>query len=242
MGYAPVPLYYKVQKAIEDEIENGTLKPGNPIPTEEELQKKFRVSRTTIRTAIENLVRKGLLRKEHGRGTFVLGKKLVRITDRVSSFTHDVLAQGLTPSTRVLTLKRIESTDALRKIFSLNEDENIIQFDRLRFADQEPIAILYTYLPEWVVPGFVDKEMGEESLYDCLSREYGIKIHSADDVVEAALPTIEEARLLSIDKFTAVLSVKRTTVNSQGIPVEFVHGVFRSDRWLYHAKLRHSES
>lgn len=237
----PVPLYSRLADIIRKKILDAELAVGDLIPTEAELGREYGVSRTTIRQAIELLIRQGSLVKERGNTPYVAQAKLTHPVGSISSFTEDMLRRHITPSTRLLSLcykkpPKIEAT-----YLGISEDEEIVFLGRLRFADNEPILISNSYIPKKVVPGLVEKGLCRESLYQTLERDYGIVLFETDETIQAVAAEKEEAELLNVKKGVPLLLVHRIVRDKDGTAVEYNSSVFRGDRFKYHKKLRGRE-
>jgi GntR family transcriptional regulator len=234
----PVPLYYRLAEIIKKKILNSEFAVGDTIPTEPELQKEYLVSRPTIRQAIELLIRQGFLVRERGNTPYVAQSKLAHPVGTISSFTEDMLARGITPSTRVISLCYKKPSKIISKYLGVPCNEEIVLLKRLRFADNEPILISSSYLPKKLVPNLVEKGLPRESLYQTLERDYGIPLFETDETVQAVIGEKEEAKLLNIPEKSPLLLVHRIVRDKDGVVVEYNSSVFRGDRFKYHKKLR----
>ena len=144
----PIPLYFQLEKLILEEIDNGNYPVGSMIPTEMELSQMFGISRTTVRQAISDLVREEHLYRIKSKGTFVAHPKLVQgFIQSIQSFDDDVRSTGRTPSTEVLDLKLVELEPEVAQLMELPAGTKAIYLYRKRFADDEPIVRVETYLP-----------------------------------------------------------------------------------------------
>ena len=233
-----LPLYWQVEEYLRQQIEGKIIKPGEKILTEIELQKKFNVSRTTVRKAIERLVIVGRVEKKQGKGTFVKECKFERIMTHISSVTEEIESMGMIPGTKELCCVKEAPNPFIKDRLRLADGEKIIRYDRLRYADQTPICILYTWLPEKLFPGFVEKEKCTKSLYALYDREYGIVPTKVNETIEATLPNKEESDLLNIIESAPVMNIIRLSYDSKNRPIEFVKGIFRGDSWKYKVELR----
>ena len=143
----PIPLYFQLEKLILEEIDNGNYPVGSMIPTEMELSQMFGISRTTVRQAISDLVREEHLYRIKSKGTFVAHPKLVQgFIQSIQSFDDDVRSTGRTPSTEVLDLKLVELEPEVAQLMELPAGTKAIYLYRKRFADDEPIVRVETYL------------------------------------------------------------------------------------------------
>ena len=232
---SPVPLYYQLQELLEHEIESGALRPGNSLPTEKQLGDLYQVSRTTVRQAIDGLALKGLVIKRQGKGTFVARRKVHEELPKLRSFTEEMRARGLTPTTRVVSVKHIRPPEHISQLLELQDDEGALQVRRLRFVENTPILITTSYLPGRLHVSLT--EDFSDSLYALLERRYNVKIQSGENIIEATVAGEAEASLLKIRRGSPLLAIRRLALDPDGRPVEYVEGFYRGDRYQYVVKL-----
>ena len=232
-----MPLYFQLQEAIRNKIAHGVYKPDEPIPTEQELQKEYEVSRETVRKAINDLVLAGLVEKRRGKGTFVARPKITHRIGRVYSSTEEVIARGMEPGTRFIKVEKMIPPDYIREEMGLGASDEIIQAKRLRLADDEPVAILISYLPYDLVPDLPDVKFVNNSLYHTLEEHYGLVLSECDEIIEAGLVDEEDASLLNIPTSRPVLVVSRSTHLDNGRVIEKLVAFYRSDRFKYRVRL-----
>lgn len=230
----PLALYYQIAEVLRQRIEDGVLQPGDAIPTEEELQRLFDVSRATVRQAVRQLVNEGLLRLERPRGTFVTRPKLEEVLPELISFSDEVRRQGLAPSARVLSVATEPASAYVAARLGIAEGAPTLRLDRLRLANDAPIAVMYSHIGDWVGLDPVDDYGG--SLHTLLAQR-SIRLVDADQTIEAATATIEQARLLDYRRGSALLKVDRVTFAGDGRAVEHVVAFYRADRYAYRLRV-----
>ena len=230
----PLALYYQVAQALRHQIEAGALKPGDAIPTEEELQRLFQVSRATVRQAVRQLVADGLVRLERPRGTFVTQPKLQETLTEVISFSDEVRQKGLQPSARVLDLAIEPASDHVAQKLGLQKGDPTLRLDRLRLASGEPIALMYSHLAGWIGLDMSAEYAG--SLHEILA-ERGIRLVDAEQLISAANATTAQGQLLECRRGAALLQVERVTFSAEGRAVEHVVAFYRPDRYIYSIRL-----
>jgi GntR family transcriptional regulator len=230
----PLALYYQVAQALRQQIERGVLQPGDAIPTEEELQRLFSVSRATVREAVRQLVNDGLLRLERPRGTFVTRPKLQETLAEVISFSDEVLQQGMQPGARVLAVAIEPATTHVAQCLKIAEGDATLRLDRLRLANDEPIALMCSHLAGWIGLGINEDYSG--SLHALLSTR-GIRLVDAEQFIEAANATAEQVRLLHCRRGAALLKVERVTFSAEGRAIEHVVAYYLPDRYIYRIRL-----
>ncbi len=233
---SPVPLYYQLQEVLEHAIEAGNLAPDDALPTEKELGDSYRVSRTTVRQAIEGLVRQGLVVKRQGKGSFVARRKVHEELPKLTSFTEEMRARDLNLSTRVLSVQQISAPSHIAALLSLEPNESVLKIRRLRHVENVPILITTSYLPGRLGVSAHDDFSG--SLYTLLEGRYGVRIASGQNTIEASVASKPEAVLLGVKPRSPLLTIHRLTFDADGMPVEYVEGIYRGDRYQYVVQLR----
>lgn len=224
------PLYHQIEQALRQSIEAGQLHPGDAV-SERTLCDRYGVSRMTARQALRALREEGLLYAARGRGTFVAEAKLNVQTRQLLGFTEDMKQRGLTASSRVLSFQRRATSSEVAEQLQLTAGQEVFEIVRLRLADQVPMAHETCCLPVQLCPQLKQAEVERGSLYQILEDKYGVSIERADEVLEAALATRQEARWLELPANAPVLVVQRTVYAEERKPIEVVRSVYRGDRY-----------
>lgn len=225
-----IPMYYRIEQAILEQIQQGQFKPNQQLPTESDLAQQYQVSRITAKRALDELVRQGRAFRQQGRGTFVAQTR-IRDISGFGSFSEDIKARGLIPSSKVLQFKEIEADGEIAERLSLAPAEAIYILKRLRLASDEPVAFETAYLPRRFCDGLINEDLNNKSLYAILKEKYQIIPTWADAEIEARAATKEEAFLLSIRVGKPVLTARRVTYSANYEGIEFVHSVYNGDRF-----------
>jgi GntR family transcriptional regulator len=229
---SPLPLYYQLEEHIKQTIESEELMPGDSLPSERELSESYQISRMTVRQAITNLVNKGYLFREKGKGTFVSNQKFEQNLQGLTSFTEDMKARKLVPGNKLLHFEIFPAEQDIKERLDLEEEELIYKIKRLRLANEEPIALETSYLPVKLIPGLTP-EILEESLYTYIEDELHLNIGHATQTVEAALVNDEDIKHLKIKKGVPVLLIQRETFLENGTPLELVRSSYRADKYKF---------
>ena len=228
------PLYRQVAAALRAEIEAG-LQPGAAIATEVELERRFGVSRITVRKAIELLAQEGMLVRRQGSGTFVTRRVVTEELGALHSWTDSMRLQGLEPQTVDCEMLRVAPPAWVAQALHLDPQapEPVLRIQRLRYADGEPLCLMLDYLRPRFVPGLETEGLPGESLYETLERRYGLTLARVEDTVTARVATVMEARLLGLVAGAPVLYVTRITYLPDDIPIDAATVVARADRYAY---------
>ncbi len=230
-----IPLYVQVREQLREEL--ATSEAGTMIPPEAMLEERFAVSRITIRKAIDDLVNEGLLVRHQGRGTFREVPKLVHELNAITSWTGQIKALGFVPHTSGREVAEIDPPKKISHLLQLAPDEKVIQLRRTRLANQDPITLMVNYIPSKLVPGFLEAEMEDESLYDFLARRYDLSPAEAVDTVETRPASEVESERLHIEVWAPVLVVTRIAHLQDGRPLEIGVAVSCGDRYQYKVRL-----
>jgi GntR family transcriptional regulator len=231
-----IPLYVQVREQLREEL--AMMQPGQPIPIEAELEKKFGASRITIRRAVEELAAEGLLVRQQGRGTFVQRPKLTHELSQITSWTEQLKILGFSPRTAHRKLSRGPAPGYVTEALRLTSHEEVVRLQRVRLAGREPISYMTNYLPARLVPGLTAAKFSGESLYELLERDYELVPGMAVDTVSTRRASEEEARALRIERDAPILSVRRISYMEDGTPLELAVVASRGDRYQYEVTLQ----
>lgn len=230
--HSPVPKHSQVRSVLLDVITE--LDAEDAIPSERELSRQLGVARMTVRQAVELLVTEGRLFRVAGRGTFVAPHK-VRLPMRLSSFTTDMSSRGMRPATRVIQQRTAPAGRALAALLGIPVNATVHVVERLRLADEIPMAIERTHIPTALAPGLLAYDLTHRSLYALLG-EFGLTPESGTESVEAVAAGSEDAALLGIREGSPILLLERVTRNGDR-PVEYVAARYRGDRYQLRAAI-----
>lgn len=239
-----VPLYVQIINDITEKIESGEYTEGQKIPSEAELAKKHGVSRITVTNAIQRMVQEGTLYRIQGKGTFVAPKKRVehRLTSLLS-FTEDMVSRGYKVTTKLIGVELVAAPDKVWQALQLPEGAPVWKIKRVRYADDEPMAVQTAYLPEALFPGLNEKALGNNSLYKFLKETYNLEMTEAEEHYRViVLRKEEEARLLNVSAEFPSLYCIRVSSCSTGDKFEYTESILRGDRYVLSVKLTPTRS
>ncbi|MCW2873798.1 GntR family transcriptional regulator [Actinacidiphila oryziradicis] len=232
---ARVPKYYGLKKHLLELTE--TMPPGSPVPPERSLATEFDTSRTTVRQALQELVVEGRLERIQGKGTFVAKPKVSQAL-QLTSYTEDMRAQGLEPTSELLDVGYITADNHLAGLLDMNAGGRVLRIERLRLANREPMAIETTHLSAKRFPALRRNLTKYASLYTALAEVYDVHLAEAEETIETSLATPREAGLLGTDVGLPMLMLSRHSIDTTGEPVEWVRSVYRGDRYKFVARLK----
>src|SRR6266511_4127422 len=188
------------------------------------------LSRPTMRRAIEYLVQRGLLVRKRGVGTQVVHPKVRRPLE-LTSLYDDLAGAGKRPATRVLSLEVVPAPDAVAHEFGLPEGTPVLTLERIRFAQDEPLALLHNFIPTGLVE-LTAEALERTGLYQ-LMRAAGVRLHLASQTIGARAATAAEAAALQDRKGTCVLTMQRTAFDDTGRAVEYGSHLYRASIYSF---------
>jgi GntR family transcriptional regulator len=223
----------RVRRHILEVIEKAG--PGTSLASERDLAHELGVSRPTIRAAIDELVRSGLLVRRHGRGTFTSPQK---ITQELSGSTGLAVppAEG-TWISRVIAFAIAPAGWSRSSRLNVDPEDEVLRVTRVRLVDGEPIAIERLEFPAVLVPGLAAADMETGNFYQLLRERYGINVTEAVQTLEPSVTNPEQADLLDVPPYFPIMCVERTTKDDTGRTVEYVQSAYRGDRYRITTKL-----
>lgn len=226
-----MPYYFQLKKLLVKEIKKGRLKPGQQIPSEFKLCEQFKVSRTVVRQAISSLVQSGYLNREKGRGTFVTRPKIAEnLFQNLTGTYEDMLARGIKLDTKVLEQTKCEADSEILERLKLEPGELVIKIKRLRFINNEPIALVTTYLPYEICPSLLEEDLTNQSLYGVLEEKYALRIAHGRRSLEAVSADRQIAALLGVKIGTPLMLLNSISYLEDGRPIEYFSALHRGDR------------
>lgn len=207
-----------------------SLNPGDAIPSERSLCAALHVSRPTLRAAVDELVAAGLLVREHGRGMFVAPEKITQ--ELVSDHRAMVVprASGVWTS-RLLEFTTIAAGARVGRKLHLSPAADIVYVARLRLVDGDPMAIEHLHIPAGLVPALTAQELEAGDLYEHLHDRHGVRVSEAVQTMEPTVVSQAEAKILDVPHLSPALLFERLTTDTDGQAVEYVHSLYRGDRY-----------
>lgn len=221
----------QVRQILESRI--AELPPGAQLPSERSLVAELGVSRVTVRAAIAELVAAGRLESTHGKGTHVVGPK-VHSRLHLTSFSREMRARGLRPSTRVLSAEEVPAQSRVAELLEIVPGATVLRLERLRLADDIPMCHEIGFYPTAVFPGLIHEDLA--TLYDVFDRRYRIETTHGQQEVRAEAADARHAEMLHISRRSPLLVQERVTYSGR-TPMEYAISWYRGDRYSLHSSL-----
>jgi GntR family transcriptional regulator len=236
----PVPLWFQIRERLRDAIEQGEFTPGDALPPESMLNRRFGISRTTARAALDSLENDGLVRRRSGHGSIVLEPRVDQPLNLLASFAEDMVARGRKPGYRTRSVIAARMPAEVAAAFELRRGTRAIAIDRLLLADDQPMAVTLAWLGPQVIPVQMrpdTTELNTTSLYEWIEAATGRRIARGEEYIEAAVANTELADRLEIMPGEPVLVARRLSRTADGTPVEYVATTYRADRYRFRIEL-----
>jgi GntR family transcriptional regulator len=190
----------------------------------------------TLRRALDDLARRGLVERRHGAGTFVARPKVAQPLT-ATSFTEDMLRRGLKPTSKTLESATVAADPALAVRLEVPAGAPVLRARRVRLADDEPMAIEVLHVPDAVAPGLVAATLDNESFYAVLADRYGHRVASGVQTVEPVVTGRDDGLVLGVPTGSPALLMQRVSRDERGTVVEYVRAVYRGDRYRIEVQL-----
>ena len=227
-----LPIYKKIENDIKEKIQDGTFKSGDLLPSENELKDQYNVSRMTVRQALTNLVNDGYLYRHKGKGTFISYHKIEKSMHGVRSFTEEMESIGRKVSSRVLLFKRIAAPKEIAGKLFLEENDEVIHVERVRYGDDVPVLYEQLFIPANLFKTISDDKLNG-SLYEYIEKELMMSIAYCKQSIEAISADTKVSSTLKVSKNAPTLLIVRNTFLSNGRPFEFVKSYYRADSYKF---------
>ena len=223
------PLYERVESILAADIADGSLLPEAQLPTEEGLIERFKVSRTTVRKAIQNLVERGLVEVRRGKGTFVTQPRITQELTELTGFVEDMQALGRTPTARLFDKRIVAADEAVAHHLALSPGTLVVRLQRVRLADSVAMSFDETYLPRGLGEKIAENDLETEPVFALLEDKYGTPLVEAEYKLEAAAADPVSAQALQMPPGSPIFLIERTSYTTGNRPVDYERLHYRGD-------------
>ena len=231
-------LFLQLKDMILQWIDTGELKPNDRLPSERILSEKYRISRVTVRYALNELVQAGAITKRHGKGYFVAPpRKIEYRLDSLLGFFEEFAIKKMKCEISCFRKDFINPPEEVRTVFNMQNNEKIFLVSRLVIVEDEPLAINYSYFPVNVARLLDGMDLNNSILYRIFEKnEY--KLTTADQWISAEKPTADEAKMLGKKSGDPVLAIYRKTRVEGDAVLGYSRTIYRADRYQYFVTLK----
>ena len=233
--YSP-PKYFQISRDVVSRIQKGTLPPGSPVPSENEIIEKYKVSNTTARKALHELEKEGWVTRVKGKGTFVRDFTVVRAINRIFGFTKNMIEAGRKPATRLVGfhLRNADHTQTINgRAFILKGPH--CEIERIRYADGIPMMRETRCISLGLCPDIHRRNL-EQSLYTIFEKDYGIHLTEINQMLSAVVLEGESLKPFQLDKPVPAFRVEGASFCGKDLIIEMEDSVYRGDMYRFAAK------
>ncbi len=235
----PTPLYVQLADQLRQQIEAGDLEPGSALPSEPDLVRRYNLSRTTVRQALNLLADENVIIKVQGKGTYVRQPAIQQDLMSLQTITEIVTRAGLVPDVQVLAVEsQTQVAPHVVKQLQLSPDDRVVRVKRVHLVEQQPIAYAVIYLSgrfEW---RFSVEDLTKQSIYAWLEEQADVLVDQGQQIIRATAASDEVAAALNVEAGEPVLYVESTSTSETGVPVDYTEFYFPSDRYALVVMLR----
>lgn len=229
---SPVPLHHQLELFLRRVLEQGVIKPHELLPTEQELQEYFLLSRTPIRQALNKLVAEGLIDRRRSLGTVALPKPFEEQLRSLTTFTEEAQGKGLRPGSQLLRFGKRPADAEEAFMLGMQEGDALFVVERLRFINDEPVGIITSHVPVQTVPLLRAEDFTasgpQQSIYYVFEHLHGLRPVRASETFRAVTLEPDTAALLRLPPHSAVLMRARVTFDTLGRALAYEVGLYRS--------------
>lgn len=231
-----LPLYQQIRNHIISRIESGEFKPGHRLPTQNEFKEEYNVSTATIRHALDDLERKGIIHRQPRIGTILNPQGIRPEFMKLQGFNQMMISKGLKPNVKVQLLEVGKTPQRVRDLFRDQEIINSWHVVRLLLADGQPIGLQDLYIH----PRFQfspDDIIGMTSFYKLINKLHNVTPTSSEEIISACLADKQEAEILGISSAEPLLSIWKCVYDEAGLAFEVCHIRYIASRYEYEVQL-----
>lgn len=231
----PVSMYYQLKMILAENIQNGTWQPNTKIMSEHAICDAYKVSRVTVRKAIDELVREGYLKRVQGKGTYVKEKTIEQPLNHFYSFREELKNSGVESVSQMLDFQLVDIDEETAQKLRIPAGEKVFRIERLFSADSKAYAMEISYIPRVLCESLTREQVEENGLYRSLNK-YNIFPSRASERLKAINLTKKQAEIMGLNPKDACIYLMRETYCNDRI-VEYNVSIVRGDMFVYSVEL-----
>lgn len=231
-----IPKYEWVHQDLIKLIQNGTYAPGNELPSETDLIAKYNVSRITIRRALDELYLENYIEKKQGKRACVKKHSKIQALDGISSYTEEIIQQGMVPSRKVISSGLQLSMEDVQDLLNLDKADPVYFLERIIYADRKPLCYTTTILPYQFFRDIEAYDFSSRSLYNVIENIYNIKITTSSLKLKAVPANEKVAGYLKVSENFPLLYYSGITlgiVDGKEQPIEYFKTYYSTELFEY---------
>lgn len=231
---SPLPLYHQMYVVLRQQITEGAFGPDHLIPSEHELARMFKVSRITVRRALDMLKQEGMIERHRGRGTFATKPASASgpIRSSITGLLENLIAMGHSTEVKVIDFRYVDAPEEIAAALNIATGMKVQKVVRVRLVKGTPMSHLTTWVPEAIGHHYSEEDLVAGPLLPLLEQS-GIELSSAQQVITARLADSTVADLLGIQVGLPLLAINRTVFDQDDQAVEFIQALYRPDLYEY---------
>jgi GntR family transcriptional regulator len=226
-----VPYYAQIVDHIRSLVKEGRLREGQVFCSEGDIARELSISKMPVRQAFQKLRSEGLLIIAKGKKPVIGSGRVPWNFQQLRGFSEEMRRRGLVPSARLLSLHLQDPELEVAQALKLTPGEQVYSVKRLRLVNDEPVAVVTSFLPARIFSGLDKQDLEKRSLYEIFERTYNRKLQWAEEVIGAVTASADDAHALQAKPGSPLLLIKETTYDGQAIPIEFSVSLLRGDRY-----------
>ncbi len=232
----PTPLYHQLYAAISEKIISGDLPTGSKLPSEKQFINKFGVSRITIKRALDELAKSGLVARKRGRGTIVITNTDLNFQDGMSDYVKNVARLRDNTKAEITERRNVAASELVAKNLKVGTGATVERVAHILSSNNKPISYVVTYLPLGMTGDLTPEDLIREPLLTLLLKQ-GVRIDRAEQKITACAAGVEEAEFLQVALGTPLLKIRCIMVDKDGIPVEDIYAWYNPELYQYQMTL-----
>jgi len=237
VALSPQPHYVQIKDTLRERILNGTYAPHSQMPSEHELCALFGVSRITVRQALGDLQKEGLVFRLHGKGTFVSRPKAFQNVTSLQGFAEAMSSMGYEIVNQLRSFRIIKADRHVAQRLNLPEGTPVAEIHRVRMLNREPVSLELTWVPEALGKRLANADLATRDIFLILENDCGVPLGHADVSIDAILADDDIARALRVEDGSPVLRIERLTHDASGNPIDYEYLYFRGDAFQYRLRV-----
>lgn len=235
--HSGIPLYTQLWKLLRERILDGTYPPLSRLPSENGLMRYLSISRITVRQALNDLQKEGLIYKRHGKGTFVTQPKAFQNVTTLQGLAESLSQHGFEVTNQLHSFKYITASKTVAEKLHLTDRCKITEIKRVRLINREPISLEITWLPQEIGIKLEKADLMTRDIFLILENDCGIPLGHADLTINAVLAEGDLVHMLPIKEKSPVMRIERLTYDTNGTPIDFEHLYYRGDAFQYQLRI-----
>ena len=244
-SHLPLPKYHQIYLVLREQLHEGRFDHG--LPGELALMAQFGVARVTVRRALSQLAEEGLIQREPGRGTRPVTARAQELQmqastmasgqqARLTGLLENLVTMGMRTKVKVLSVERMRAPVDVAAALKLPATAQVQKAERVRSTPEGPLSHITTWVPDAISSGFGKRELAQKPIL-VLLEESGVKVGRAEQTISARLADVGMAQHLDVSVGSALLAVRRLIYDEDDRPVQWLHGLYRPDRYEYQMQL-----